>query len=71
MNIILQSEMKNFNLGILTMRTPEGVFEVDFDAVKDDATSEGLLLRDSTWIIYVIELKNFNNNNKKLEDKLR
>ena len=23
---------EDFNLGILTMRTPEGVFEVDFDA---------------------------------------
>ena len=23
---------ENFNLGILTMRTPEGVFEADFDA---------------------------------------
>lgn len=23
---------EEFNLGILTMRTPEGVFEVDFDA---------------------------------------
>ena len=29
-HITIQDE--NFNLGILTMRTPEGVFEVDFDA---------------------------------------
>ena len=28
-HITIQDE--NFNLGILTMRTPEGVFEVDFD----------------------------------------
>ena len=29
-HIKIQDE--NFNLGILIMRTPEGVFEVDFDA---------------------------------------
>ena len=29
-HITIQDE--NFNLGILTMRTPEGVYEVDFDA---------------------------------------
>lgn len=29
-HITIQDE--DFNLGILTMRTPEGVFEVDFDA---------------------------------------
>ena len=29
-HITIQDE--NFNLGILTMRTPEGVFEADFDA---------------------------------------
>ena len=29
-HITIQDE--NFNLGILIMRTPEGVFEVDFDA---------------------------------------
>ena len=29
-HITIQDE--NFKLGILTMRTPEGVFEVDFDA---------------------------------------
>ena len=25
---------EDFNLGILTMRTPEGVFEADFDALR-------------------------------------
>ena len=29
-HITIQDE--DFNLGILTMRTPEGVFEADFDA---------------------------------------
>ena len=29
-HITIQDE--DFNLGILTMRTPEGVFETDFDA---------------------------------------
>ena len=29
-HIIIRDE--DFNLGILTMRTPEGTFEVDFDA---------------------------------------
>ena len=28
----LYEAIENFNLGILTMKTPEGVFKADFDA---------------------------------------
>ena len=28
---VLLSKFEEFNLGLLTMRTPEGVFETDFD----------------------------------------
>lgn len=32
LNTTSRSQDEDFNLGILTMRTPEGVFEADFDA---------------------------------------
>ena len=48
----------DFNLGILTMRTPEGVFETDFDAEQCGIRKLQIVRGDNLQLIFLWEYQN-------------